>query len=486
MTIRTLFDAIPLTDIVGISTPEILSHSCTAPKRDSRRIGAGDVFFCIRGRRHDGHTDLAQALTSGAVCAVIDDPDAIVTAEALSLPWILVRDTSAVFLPACLAYHGHPEHGLHLCAVTGTNGKTSVTYLLEAIFSAYPPTAPCAVFGTVENRIDGISYRTENTTPAPEVTAELLARARDAGVKSVILEASSHALEQNRLSGLTFDCGIFTNLSEDHLDYHPTMEDYYLAKRKLFFSCRRALYNIDDPHGLRLFRDPTIPAERHTFALTHPTADYPASFLPEDLTDTPCDFIAANRLAAAACASMAGVPTDTVISAIRSMKPTPGRMERIVDTPYTVYLDYAHTPDALKRVLLGLQKQKTGDLCVLFGCGGDREHQMRPMMGAVAAEYADRIILTADNSRSEDVRDILAEILGGVALTDRHKVTVITDRRAAILYLLNTTKAGDTVLLAGKGHETYQTDQSGTHPFSEREIVRAYQPFIHTDEPENP
>ena len=485
MTIRALFDTIPLTDILGISSPEVLTLPCAAPKRDSRKILAGDVFFCIRGRHHDGHTDLAAA-SYGAVCAVIDRPDAIVQAEELSLPWILVRDTAAVFLPACLAYYGHPERSLHLYAVTGTNGKTSVTYLLEAIFSAYPPSSPCAVFGTVENRIAGVSYRTENTTPAPEITAELLSRARDAGVKTVIMEASSHALEQNRLSGLTFDCGIFTNFSEDHLDYHPTMEDYFLAKRKLFFSCRRALYNIDDPHGMRLFCDPDIPAAAHAYALNHPLAEFSASCLPDDLTDAPCDFLAANRLAAAACASMASVPTKVICTAIRFMQPIPGRMERVLAAPYSVYLDYAHTPDALKRVLQGLGKQTTGALCVLFGCGGDRERQKRPMMGAIAAALADRIILTADNSRSEDVRDILTEILGGIVQNDRHKVTVITDRRAAILHALNTAKAGDTVLLAGKGHETYQTDQTGTHPFSEREIIRAYQPFIHTDERENP
>ena len=474
MTIRTLFDTVPITEILGISTPDLLTKECAAPKRDSRRIGAGDVFFCIRGRHHDGHTDLAAAAVGGAVCAVIDNPDVIAAADALPLPWIFVRETAAVFLPACLSYHGHPERDLQLYAVTGTNGKTSVTYLLEAIFSAYDKTAPCAVIGTVENRIAGIAYRTENTTPAPEVTAELFARARDAGVRTVIMEASSHALAQNRLSGLTFACGIFTGLSEDHLDYHPTLEDYFHAKRRLFFSCEQALYNIDDPHGMRLFDDTAIPAERHAFSLLQPTAEYPASHLPEDLRNTPCDFIAANRLAAAACASLAGVPADVTADAIRTMKPIPGRMEVIRHTPCSVYLDYAHTPDALRRVLEGLQRIKKGRLCVLFGCGGDRERQKRPMMGAAAAELADRIILTADNSRTEDVRDILAEILPGIAPCDRHKVTVITDRRAAILYALNTAAPDDTVLFAGKGHETYQTDQTGTHPFSERAIVDAY------------
>lgn len=473
MTIRTLFDTIPLTDIIDIRSPAILTQTCAAPKRDSRRIGPGDVFFCIRGRHHDGHTDLAAAKENGAVCAILDTPAAIPSADALSLPWMLVRDTSAVFLPACLAYYGHPERALHLYAVTGTNGKTSVTYLLETIFSAYDPTAPCAVIGTVENRIAGTSYHTENTTPAPEVTAELLARARDANVKTVIMEASSHALEQNRLSGLTFDCGIFTGLSEDHLDYHPTMEDYFGAKRKLFFSCRQALVNLDDTYGRRLLLDSALPTETHAFAMTS-AAEFTASHLPPDLLNTPCDFIAANRLAAASCALLAGIPMEVICTAIRSMKPIPGRMECVRTMPFSVYLDYAHTPDALRRVLTGLCRQKTDTLHVLFGCGGDRERQKRPMMGSIAAELADRIILTADNSRTEDVRDILADILTGIPPEHRHKVTVIPDRRAAILHVLQTAAPADTVFLAGKGHETYQTDKTGTHPFSEREIINAY------------
>ncbi len=475
MTVLQLFDDIAVSDILCISNFHDCNVPCAMPRRDSRLTGEGDVFFCIRGSEHDGHENLAEAAAKGAVCAVIDDPNAIPTADALSLGWILVRDTSAVFLPACLSYYGHPERDMQLYAVTGTNGKTSVTYLLEAIFSAYPPTAPCAVIGTVENRIAGIPYRTENTTPAPEITAELLSRARDAGVKTVLMEASSHALAQNRLSGLSFACGIFTNLSEDHLDYHPTMEAYFNAKRRLFFSCRQGLVNVDDPHGRRLYSDPALTADMHTFSASRHTAAYTPSFLPKDLTDTPCDFIAANRLAAAACASMAGVPRTVITEAIRSMKPIPGRMERLRETPFSVYLDYAHTPDALRRVLLGLRTvSRPGRLHVLFGCGGDREREKRPMMGAIAAELADRIILTADNSRSEDVHDIIADILGGIPKAAVHRVTVIADRRQAILHVLDTAAHGDTVLLAGKGHETYQTDRDGVHPFSEREIIQAY------------
>ena len=477
MTIGTLFDAIPETDILCKSTTDLFQISCAAPRRDSRLVGTGDVFFCIRGRTHDGHYAIPTAAACGAACVVIDNLAAVQTADANAVPWILVRDTAAIFLPACLAYHGHPERGMHLYAVTGTNGKTSVTYLLEAIFSANPDTAPCAVFGTVENRIASIAYRTEHTTPAPEIMAELLSRARDAGVKTVILEASSHALAQKRLSGLHFDCGIFTNLSEDHLDYHPTLQDYYHAKRTLFDHCGHAVVNTDDPYGKLLFEDDALPCRRHSYSPKDNRSDFPLSFLPQDLSDTPCGFIAANRLAAAACASLAGISQNTVFDAIRSMKPIPGRMECIRHEPFSVWLDYAHTPDALRQALSGLRKScdtAGSRLYVVFGCGGDRERQKRPQMGAIAAELADRVILTADNSRSEDVHNIIADILNGIPGTRLERVTVIEDRRRAIRYALFSADPGDTVLLAGKGHETYQTDRSGIHPFSEREIIQQW------------
>ena len=477
MTIGTLFDTVSDSDILCMSDPELFSTPCAAPKRDSRLLGAGDVFFCIRGRTHDGHTAIPTAAARGAACVVIDNLTAVKAADDHALPWILVRDTAALFLPACLAYHGHPQRGMHLYAVTGTNGKTSVTYLLEAIFSSDANTSPCAVFGTVENRIAGNAYRTEHTTPAPEITAELLSRARDAGVRTVILEASSHALAQKRLSGLHFDCAIFTNLSEDHLDYHPTIEDYYLAKRSLFYHCDRAVINIDDPHGKQLFEDPTLSCRKYSYAPNGNGAAFPLSFLPSDLSKTPCDFIAANRLAAAACASLAGIGQSEIFSAIRSMPPIPGRMECIRQTPFSVYLDYAHTPDALHRALSGLRKTlptPNSRLHVVFGCGGDRERQKRPMMGAIAAALADRITLTSDNSRSENVQDIIADILDGIPGAQLAKAAVIEDRAAAIRHVLSMAEPGDIVLLAGKGHENYQTDRSGTHPFSEREIIQSW------------
>ena len=465
--------------IHSVSSPDVLCRAFGMPRRDSRLVTPGDVYFCIRGRNHDGHTTLSDAILRGAACAVLDDPSYIGTAEAHSLPWVLVSDTAEAFLPACLAYCGNPERGMHLYAVTGTNGKTSVTYLLEAIFTAYDPGTPCAVFGTVENRVAGVRSKTENTTPAPEVTSELLAYAHRRGVRHVFLEASSHALAQHRLSGHRFDCGIFTNLGTDHLDYHETPEDYFLCKRSLFFACDRALINTDDPHGRRLYEDPLLCGRAVSYTPRTNGGDYTLSFLPRDLTVAPAAFLAENRLAAAACASMAGIPHSVIVRAIRSMPPIPGRMECVRRVPFSVYLDFAHTPDALRAALSGLRAEleKTAEgakLHVVFGCGGDRDRTKRPMMGLAAAEYADRIILTADNSRSEATCDIIADILGGIPPEHLSKTVVIEDRRDAIRHALCTASCGDTVLLAGKGHETSQTDRDGVHPFSERDIISDY------------
>ena len=474
MTIGQIFDDISVSDIRCMSNSALFSVPCGSPQRDSRCVRARDIYFCIRGRHHDGHTTISEAGAAGAVCTVIDDPRAIAAADAAGLPWILVRDTAAVFLPACLAYHGHPEQQLQLYAVTGTNGKTSVTYCLEAIFSEK---APCAVIGTVVNRIAGVPYRTENTTPAPEITAALLARAREAGVRYVFAEASSHALAQKRLAGLTFACGIFTNLGEDHLDYHASTDDYFRAKRSLFFACDRGLVNTDDTRGQQLYEDAAFAGKLYSYSPTGRSSDYPLSFLPRQLSDTPFSFLAANRLAAAACAHLAGIPRTDIIRALIAMPPIPGRMECVRQTPFSVYLDYAHTPDALEAALSGLRRclpSPDARLHVVFGCGGDRERQKRPLMGAVAAKHADRILLTADNSRSEAVQDIIADILTGIPSCDLARTSVIEDRRDAIRHALGTAAPGDIVLLAGKGHETTQTDRLGTRPFSERQIVDAY------------
>ncbi|MBO5648534.1 MAG: UDP-N-acetylmuramoyl-L-alanyl-D-glutamate--2,6-diaminopimelate ligase [Clostridia bacterium] len=467
-----LHDLFSAEDILRCAPQLSLSAPCAMPRRDSRAVCAHDVFFCIRGTRFDGHTAIADAAARGACCAVLDDPAFCTAADAIGIPWILLNDTASAFLPACLAYYGHPERSMTLLAVTGTNGKTSTAYLLEAVFGADVRHAPTACFGTVEYRVAEERYVSSHTTPTPEETALYLSRAHDLGVKTAIFEASSHALSQGRLSGLHFEIGIFTGLGEDHLDYHHSTEPYFEAKRSLFFSCTRGLVNVDDPHGARLYADRAFAGRLTGYSPTDGTAAWRLSALPQALTDTVCPFIAANRLAAAACGAMLGIPIDTACRAMLAMPPIPGRMELLTDTPFAVYLDYAHTPDALRAALTGLRHTyPTARLRVLLGCGGDREREKRPQMGAIAATLADDAVISEDNSRTEDPLAIFADIVSGIARQHRARITLIPDRAAAIAHLLSVSQPGDVILLAGKGHETTQTDARGTRPFSDRDIA---------------
>ncbi|MBP3919122.1 MAG: UDP-N-acetylmuramoyl-L-alanyl-D-glutamate--2,6-diaminopimelate ligase [Clostridia bacterium] len=496
MTILELLDSLPLCDIVTQSPDFDTSMPCHMPCRDARRVTADDVFFAVRGTHFDGHNAIPEAAARGAALVVLDD---IRYADTCPTPWICVRDAAQAFLPACLSCAHHPERGMSLYAVTGTNGKTSITYLLEAIFSQNPAYAPCAVIGTVENRIAGEILPASRTTPPPEELCALLCRARDAGVKTVILEASSHALAQGRLSGLHFSAGIFTNLTEDHLDYHKSMEAYFHCKRSLFFSCDTAVLNIDDPYGRRLYADDAIPAKKIGYSLSDCGADWFAKatqnkdgchLLLLSKENTPLSlysslrgsFAAPNITASCACAYDAGISPTQMQAGLCSLDNIPGRMECIVSSPYAVFLDYAHTPDALSRAILSVrehcrsaaveQNVPAPRTLVLFGCGGDREHEKRPKMGKIAASLADITVITSDNSRSEDPIDIINAILAGIP--DRKNVIVIPDRRRAIEEILDMAQPGDCILLAGKGHENYQIDKTGTHPFSEREIVLSH------------
>lgn len=491
MTLRQLLRQLPPASIKEKHiSPSALEIPLSALCEDAREVMSGAVYICICGTKFDGHKVIASAVARGAACVILSD---LSYAAALSVPWIAVDDTRALLLPLYLAFRGHPERHIKLFAVTGTNGKTSVTYLLEAIFARH---GGCAVFGTVENRIGGEVFPSENTTPTPKMLAELLARARDRGIKYAVLEASSHALVQNRLSSLCFEVGVFLNLTEDHLDYHKSTEAYYNAKRSLFFSCKKCLFVIDDAYGKRLYADPAFAKRAYSisakeeninssdFYLYPPFADTEGSqkrrfflALPDALlclsTSLEGSFAPINASVSAACAHLAHIPLDDIADGIRSLKTILGRMECIVRNPFSVYCDYAHTPDALQKALLGLKQSKSGRLSILFGCGGDREKQKRPKMGKIAVSFADRVFLTADNSRTEPLFSILAGIVSGIPMSERHKVTLICSRADAIAKMLDTAQPNDTLLLAGKGHEAYETDASGTHPFSEKSIVKA-------------
>ncbi len=445
------------------------------PMMDSRRLSKKDVFFSENGASY-----MKEALEKGAA--------AIVTSETAVLPpcpvpVFRVENVRKNYALAWQRYTGHPERALRLFAVTGTNGKTSVARFLASLFEA----AGCKVgrLGTVEYFDGKDSYPSEYTTPPPELLYPIFMRMKENGVTHVVLEASSHAIVQERLAHLTFDAAIFTNLTHDHLDYHKTPEAYRNAKATLFRSAKISILNGDDPNAREMawraagdvyYYGASSASE---FVISEPQAtangiSYTLGFGGE------CLFVKAplvgafhiqNTAAAIAATLLSGVPAETAKSAAGAFSAPKGRLELLpTDTPYRVYLDYAHTPDALSRSLQSL-RPFTKKLTVLFGAGGDRDREKRPEMGKAADELADRIILTSDNPRSEDPLAIMEEIQAGI----RSQVPdIIPDRKEAIEYALSTAEKDEIILLAGKGHETYIIDKNGKHHFSERQVVQNY------------
>jgi UDP-N-acetylmuramoyl-L-alanyl-D-glutamate--2,6-diaminopimelate ligase len=445
---------------------------------DSRTIEPGMVYVAVRGSQADGHRYVAQAVARGAKAVVLETP------QQSGVPEILVRDGRRAALVLGAAWYGDPARQLTLIGVTGTNGKTTTTGLIRHLLNAASTAASIGTVGAFDGRGDPVSSSAGSlTTPGPiDLQATLAAMVRR-GVTSVTMEASSHSLDQGRLNGLSFAASVYTNLTRDHLDYHGTMEAYLASKLRL--STLLALNGIEVVNRDESAWD-ALPARssRVTFGLDG-AADVRASGVVLDASGsrfllTGCfgsteaslpllgDFNVANALAAAATALALREPLSRVVERLSSAPQVPGRMERISDVPCIVLRDYAHTPDALERALTSLRPLTAGRLIVVFGCGGDRDRGKRPIMGRIAAELSDLAIATSDNPRTENPEAIIDEIeqgMGGV----RH--LRISDRLAAIQAALAEGRAGDTILLAGKGHETYQVIGVEKLPFDEREIV---------------
>lgn len=459
---------------------------------DSRTVKNGDMFICIRGMTVDGHAYMEEAIARGASVIVAEDLRPLPK----DTPILCVEDTRHAAAMLYDAWYGHPSHKLKLIAVTGTNGKTSVTYMLLRIFEA--AMCRCGVIGTVHSYSAGrmLDIRSDNplanmTTPDPEELYRILSvMARD-GVEYVFMEATSHAIALRKLDALTFDAAIFTNLTPEHLDFHENMENYFSTKARLFSMCKRAIINVDDAYGKRLAEEIDCPA------LTCSAREETADFLAEQIRDLGADgneydlvsrnlrvtlrtpipgrFTVMNTLEAAACASSFGVAPSAIMAALGSLSGVDGRMERIklgALCDFSVFIDYAHTPDALYNLLITARGfRRTGQRIVLvFGCGGDRDKAKRPIMGKLASELSDYCIITSDNSRNEDPLQIIEEIRGGMSAT---AYAVIPDRAEAIDHAIRTALRGDIILLAGKGHEEYEIDCRGKRPFSERAIAMA-------------
>jgi UDP-N-acetylmuramoyl-L-alanyl-D-glutamate--2,6-diaminopimelate ligase len=452
----------------------------TGVSTDSRHIGEGALFAAWRGTTSDAHAYVAAAARSGAALALVER-----AAGDAPVPQALVRDGRAAAAVAAALCYGDPAEALELLAVTGTNGKTTTVHLLRHLFGEQGPAGSIGTLGAVDGKGRVLPDTGALTTPGPVELQAALAALRDSGVRTVAMEVSSHSLDQGRVAGLRFRAAVFTNLTRDHLDYHGDAASYLAAKCRLDGYLARGgfqIVNADDPAWRAL---PARP-ERISFGIAEP-ADVRAMHVEGDsggmrftlgargrsarvFVPLAGRFNVENALGAAATAIGLGRDVEAVARRLADAPQVPGRLERLSETPCVVVRDYAHTPDALERALAALRPLTRGRLLLLFGAGGDRDRGKRPLMGAVAARGADLSIVTSDNPRTEDPERILDEIEAGMGQTPHLR---IVDRRAAILRALAIARPDDLLLLAGKGHETYQIVGCDQLPFDEREIVAA-------------
>lgn len=431
---------------------------------DSRRVAPGSVFCCVRGERVDGHGFAGDALRSGATALVVDHPLDFAVAQ------IVVPDVRRAVGPLSAALFGHPARRMCLVGVTGTNGKTTTTQLLSHVLRSVGRTV--ASIGTLSGAL---------TTPEAAELQEQLATLAGEGVTAVVMEVSSHALDQHRVDGILYDVAVFTNLSQDHLDYHGTMEEYFRAKARLFTPtlARRGVVNLDDEAGRRLAAQATIPVAGYSLADLESVevhADRHAYRWQGLEVRVPLggEFNVLNSLAAATAAVECGVAPVDVAAALATVPAVPGRFESIDEgQSFHVIVDFAHTPDGLDALLLAARTVARGNrLLVVFGCGGDRDRTKRPRMGRAAALGADLVVITSDNPRSEDPRVIIEEITSGVPDDLRRNVVVEPDRATAMEAAFRIARPGDVVVVAGKGHETTQTIGDQVLQFDDRAVAR--------------
>lgn len=445
----------------------------------SDEVRPGDAFFCVPGFRHDGHSFAADAVARGAVALVCE------RGCALGVPEAVVSDTRRALAIASARFHGDPTSRLEVFGVTGTNGKTTTTYLMDSVLRAAGHVT--GLIGTVETRIAEERLPSGRTTPESADVQALFARMRDEGVSAVTMEVSSHAIDLHRVDGIRFAVAAFTNLTQDHLDYHRTIEEYWSVKRRLFtdFDVRERVVDIDDAFGARLAEElgvfwtvgraeraqvratDEIPGPRSTlFTLRTPTGDA--------RVDLPLAgaYNVSNALAAAGSALSAGIGLAEVVTGLERAPQVPGRLERIeAGQPFSVYVDYAHTPDSLAKAIAAVRAVTAGQVITVFGCGGDRDPEKRPLMGRAAGEGSDQVVVTSDNPRSEDPVGIVLAIEDGLRDTDAvYEVEI--DRRTAIGRALAIAGPTDAVLIAGKGHEDYQIFSDRTIHFDDREVAR--------------
>ena len=450
---------------------------------DSRTVRQGELFVAVTGFAADGHKFIPAAVKNGAAVVLCE------RAPSEKIPYVTVKSTRAALALASANWYGHPADSMTMIGVTGTNGKTTVTYLLKTVLEKTLG-AKVGLIGTIQNMIGDEILPTERTTPESLELQRLFARMRDEGCTHVVMEVSSHALALSRVEGVRFRVGVFTNLTEDHLDFHKTMLDYCDAKAILFRSCDVGVINLDDLYCDRIRRQASCKM------LTYSTKDNAADLVAKNIrlhadrveTDVvtgneisraelgiPGAFSIYNALSVLGVGLALGIPLAELTAALRQAHGVKGRME-VVPTPgkdYTVLIDYSHTPDSLKNALTTVRGFCKGRVIAVFGCGGDRDPFKRPVMGQIGGELADLCVVTSDNPRTEDPNAIIDQIVAGMQ-DAKSKPVVIENRVEAIGWALANAKPDDIIVLCGKGHETYQEVGHEKHHMDEREIVAEY------------
>ena len=485
--------ATPLAELsgqLGVAAPEQTAE-VTGITHDSRAVRPGDLYAALPGARAHGADFVTQAAGLGAV-AVLTDPAGAERVAAAGLPALVVDDPRARMGELAATIYGHPGRDLLQIGITGTSGKTTTAYLVEGGLRTVHSTG---LIGTVEMRIGDERIKSERTTPEATDLQALFAVMRERGTDAVAMEVSSHALVLGRVDGCVFDIGVFTNLSPEHMEFHSDMEDYFRAKAQLFTPERGRLgvVNADDEYGRRLAKEAGVPVVTYS-AEGHPDADWRAEDVEVGTMDStftvvgpkgeriaarsplPGPFNVANTLAAIVALAVAGLDPQAAADGVAAVPGVPGRLERVdAGQPYLAVVDYAHKTDAVESVLRALRKVTEGRVHVVLGCGGDRDKTKRAPMGAAAARLADTAVLTSDNPRSEDPLSILATMLHGAATVPAHErgeVQVFEDRAAAIAAAVARAQPGDTVLVAGKGHQQGQDIAGVVRPFDDRQVLR--------------
>lgn len=499
ISLRALLELIDDARLHGRS--DVSVHEIT---HDSRMVEPGWIFAAIPGDHTDGHAYIPRAVQSGASAILAQNPP---SADRGDIPWIEVPNTRKILGIVAGAVHGNPSEHLTLVGITGTNGKTTLTYLLESVVREAGGSP--GVMGTISHRWGGEELPARHTTPEATDIQRVLAHMVRDGVTHAITEVSSHGLDLDRLEGCNFDIGVFTNLSQDHLDYHRDMEDYFRAKKKLFaellpastkFNTKAAI-NADDAYGRRLMEELgghgylSFAVDRET-SVRCDSASIGSDGIrarietPDGMVEVRSALTGAfnlsNILAAVAVSHALGMDLEDTARGIEAVESVPGRVERVASSRASIFVDYAHTPDALRNVLEGLAALGEHRIVTIMGCGGDRDKTKRPLMGAESARLSDAVIVTSDNPRTEDPGAIIADIVAGVrseglkemsppladGLRDGNTFHVIPDRREAIMRVVPLLQEGDILLVAGKGHETYQEIHGVRYPFDDREIIR--------------